>query len=77
MERELKLKILEAVKSGLPVSLAMRASQFTVLFDKKDHYQTALEGGEIFSRKEGDLLIRHFPSIFISHVQGITFDKPE
>ena len=78
MTRDNKLKILEAVKSGLSIEMAMKAlsDNHTVLFQKQDYYTTGLDGGEKISQKEGDLLLKHFPeSVFISPITGISYDK--
>ena len=76
MNREIKVKILESVRQGLPLRIAMKADKYSVLFKKQDHYSTSIDDdGERVSIKEAELLQKHFPEkIFISHITGITFN---
>jgi hypothetical protein len=76
MERKEKIKVLEAIKAGLPASKAMKSEKYKVLFPHQDHYTTSIDGlGERVSKAEAELLQKYFPeSIYISNISGISYD---
>lgn len=72
--RERKIQLLRAIEAGLSIETALKASNFSVLFEKPDCFTTGLDGGERISLEDGKLLCKYLPYL-TSPIKGITFES--